>query len=409
MILWGSYNCSYGPTLDALLAESTTEGERSEVYMYQTMIRQSGGVVGPIIAILLFFYMGNTWEIDICRKVMLMGLVVMTFATSALLRVKSVAPPSSDSGNGTCDGTATYEMVSLRDHGDDVDHADTGAKIDAAENGNAEGRQSVRNVTGDEKGNAEDTATSLTKSLSAAQLRNEEMASIKCSCCNVSYVAAMIVCSDMMTGLASGMTIKFFPIFFMNEINMQPVELALLYMCCPLASAGTLWVNQNYTRKLFGRLWTPIILKAVGVSCLLVICYLALRHPDRALTIQILFVVRTGLMNSTKPLTKSVINDIVPPGERGRWNALESVNAATWSGSAAIGGVLVDSYGYVPNFFATACMQLISSIPLMMVASLVCEEGMGETRKVVVAESTEKEDDTVEERERSSLLAEGNA
>jgi predicted MFS family arabinose efflux permease len=79
-------------------------------------------------------------------------------------------------------------------------------------------------------------------------------------------------------------------------------------------------------------------------------------------------------MNSSKPLTKSIIMDVVPKTQRARWNAAESINGATWAGSAMLGGYLIDRYGIVPNFLTTAVLQMSSLIPLVLIARSVPSE-----------------------------------
>ena len=80
-------------------------------------------------------------------------------------------------------------------------------------------------------------------------------------------------------------------------------------------------------------------------------------------------------MNSTKPLTKSILMDFVPKHQRGRWQSLESVNMATWSGSAVLGGYLIDEYGFAGIFCATAVMQACAMIPLLKINHAVPMEG----------------------------------
>lgn len=63
-------------------------------------------------------------------------------------------------------------------------------------------------------------------------------------------------------------------------------------------------------------------------------------------------------MNSVKPLTKSIIMDIVPKEQRAKWTAAEAINMASWSGSAMLGGYLIDKYGIVPSFITTAVLQV---------------------------------------------------
>lgn len=54
-----------------------------------------------------------------------------------------------------------------------------------------------------------------------------------------------------------------------------------------------------------------------------------------------LYLLRTWLMNCTSGLTKSMLNDYVSRRNRAKWNALESVNLFSWSGSSLLGGYLI--------------------------------------------------------------------
>ena len=44
-----------------------------------------------------------------------------------------------------------------------------------------------------------------------------------------------------------------------------------------------------------------------------------------------------------------------------RWLALESITELNWCGSALVGGILADRYGYASTFLITAAMQLAGS------------------------------------------------
>ena len=80
-------------------------------------------------------------------------------------------------------------------------------------------------------------------------------------------------------------------------------------------------------------------------------------------------------MNSTSALTKSVLMDNIPKEERGKWSAMESVNMFSWSGSAALGGLLVGYEGIVFNFCVTACFQLLATLPLAALIATDKAEG----------------------------------
>jgi hypothetical protein len=156
--------------------------------------------------------------------------------------------------------------------------------------------------------------------------------------------------------------------------------------------------------KTIGRVWATILVKTIGVSLLLLLTYMTSADYPAKFVVPV-YLVRTALMNSSKPLTKvsvkgetdceavvaddvnpdgfsvsihlrfpkrlfyqSIIMDVVPSNQRGRWNALESINAATWAGSAVFGGFLIDRYGIVTNFLVTAALQLTAMVPLMLVS-----------------------------------------
>jgi hypothetical protein len=53
---------------------------------------------------------------------------------------------------------------------------------------------------------------------------------------------------------------------------------------------------------------------------------------------------------------------------------LESVTGATWAGSAVIGGLLVDRYGFLLNNLVTAALQCVSTLPLFLVLGMVPTE-----------------------------------
>lgn len=49
---------------------------------------------------------------------------------------------------------------------------------------------------------------------------------------------------------------------------------------------------------------------------------------------------------------------------RGRVNAVDSVRSFSWSGSAALGGWLIEKYGYKSTFLMTAGIKMLAFLPL---------------------------------------------
>ncbi|KAH8056758.1 major facilitator superfamily-like protein [Aureococcus anophagefferens] len=104
------------------------------------------------------------------------------------------------------------------------------------------------------------------------------------------------------------------------------------------------------------------------------------RKTDRATevgdgpTVVVLYCCATWLMNCCMGLTRSVLNDYVRKAERARWNAAESINLFSWSGSAALGGYLIDRHGYRVTFLVTAAIQFVAALILASIALLVRSE-----------------------------------
>ena len=67
-------------------------------------------------------------------------------------------------------------------------------------------------------------------------------------------------------------------------------------------------------------------------------------------------------MNCAKPLERSILMDAVVREDRGKWNSLESLMSASWSGSAVLGGFLSDFRGYRFCFLVTGCVYAFACL-----------------------------------------------
>lgn len=63
--------------------------------------------------------------------------------------------------------------------------------------------------------------------------------------------------------------------------------------------------------------------------------FISTARAPAMLTVHLL---RTALANSTRPLMRSVLMEVVPKQYRGKVNAFESITMFSWSGFAALGG-----------------------------------------------------------------------
>ena len=84
-----------------------------------------------------------------------------------------------------------------------------------------------------------------------------------------------------------------------------------------------------------------------------------------------IYLLRTGLMNATYPLEESIMMDFVPSSTRARWKSIGAISQFGWCGSAALGGILIDSRGYTSTFRITAAVQGLATVIWLPLVYLV--------------------------------------
>jgi MFS family permease len=81
---WGIYQGFTGPSLEAILDDSTVSGNRSKLYSWLHLVRQGSGAIGPFVNVMLFIFLGDEWDLPILKKVMLIGMLI-TFISIGLM------------------------------------------------------------------------------------------------------------------------------------------------------------------------------------------------------------------------------------------------------------------------------------------------------------------------------------
>ena len=193
-------------------------------------------------------------------------------------------------------------------------------------------------------------------------------------CCTKRAIPYILFTSEVLLALGSGMTIKFFPLFFRNEVGMSPVSVQLVYLISPLLMLPMAFAMQKVS-KIVGRVVVILVARVIGISCLVAMALLfqvwGIVNP---FIICPIYIFRTAIMNSSYPLEESILMDSVPSHQRAKWKTLESISVAGWAGSAFVGGALADRYGYQSTFFITAALQGIGSVAIIFLLPLVGAE-----------------------------------
>lgn len=173
-----------------------------------------------------------------------------------------------------------------------------------------------------------------------------------------SRVAKTIVCADLVSMLGSGMTVKYFPLFFWRDCHFSPIATNAIYCGGPAGIAIAAHMAQKLSKRI-GRVKTTLLTKLVGISLLVALSLV--RTPP---VIVPLYLLRTWFMNCSSGLTRSILNENISHKNRAKWNAAESVNIFSWSGSAVLGGYIIEKKGYRFTFQITAALQLLSATVL---------------------------------------------
>ncbi|CAE7942861.1 unnamed protein product, partial [Symbiodinium sp. KB8] len=159
-------------------------------------------------------------------------------------------------------------------------------------------------------------------------------------------IPGLIAAFNITFMLGGGITLKFYPLFYHREYGLSDVEICWIM-------AGY-WNFTAVGTKLVGLLTRCRRAVAVLTLHLIGLALLFLFILTRPLTWSLVcFELRPVFMNAHFALNTALTMDYALPKHRGRWAAVSSLNRATWAGSAAVGGVLVDQLGFRASFAVT--------------------------------------------------------
>lgn len=358
-IFWGITNTA----LTALFADSVPKGARPKYFTQRAVLLNMGNIVGPIVAILLFSRLGNKWSLKDCAIVMAVGQVVCIASQMLLCFLNDDDTTAEEEDEDT--DTSTDETAAHDESDDDSDSE--GMMASCLHNNNNNNSKSHHHH--------HQHSSSSDASFSSCSFFSKRRAT-----------PVLVAMSDVAGGLAAGMSIRYFPIFFADNLKLSPVAVQWLYIISPVLQSllmkGAYRLSQRY-----GRCRVAVLHKWTGILFMLLMV-LSYQRNCSISTICMLYMIRTAFMNSTSALTKSVLMDSVPRSERAKWSALESVNMFSWSGSAAIGGLLVAYKGVLFNFCITAGIQFLASLPLVV----LCWDEHGDDQEAAAVKLLDSDD-----------------
>jgi MFS family permease len=285
--------------------------------------------VGPFLNVILFTYLGDEWEIGILKQVMYVGLAITGLSVLSLLRFSD-----------------DKSMGELSEAYDDVAQDE------------------------------DEVASTIIPKISTRRR----------------FIPTILVTSNLIVGLGAGMTIKYFPIFFLDIYGLQPRATNAILGFTSIATGLTAVLAQRFSVER-GRVLIIMSVQLLATACLFLIAFV----PPIYFLVP-LFIARGSLMNAAQPLSRSILMDYVPKKNRGMWNSIEALAwGLFWNMSAVVGGYLIDTFSYQFNFFATASIYTVGSLVLLPLIPLVrLEDPIAELEQEILDDKLEDREDKIE-------------
>jgi MFS family permease len=316
LLFWGLFQGMNRPSLESIFADSVESGNRSKIYAWNHLTRQFAMSAGPFVNIGLFLILGDVWEIGILKSVLVVGilismvsLVIMVFLNDK--RSLGEASEHLDSEYSSNNSNNDYE----------------GAHLLSSKNGNQDDS-------------------------------------------NRKKIIIILMASNLIIGMGAGMTVKFFPIFFMQIYVLAPIGVQLIMGATSILTGLTALGTQNASLRR-GRAEMIFVVQAIATSCLFLIAL----YPPILILIPI-FLARGSLMNASQPLSRSILMDVVPKYHRGKVNSFQALAwGLFWNFSAAIGGFLIGpKNNFRLCFLITAGVYVTGTLPILLIIPLVAKE-----------------------------------
>ena len=212
MIFWGLGDGVVNGPCQALFADSTPSGTRSTYFTYQFVCYLSASAVGPLVSIVLFQTLGDNWDMYHLRIVIYVGLILETGNAVLMMLFDDSKALDEDEDEGS------NESNDEADNSNDEVEEDEGSEME---------RQALAPAATANLINANDNniiATAATGAAAASLTLKKRQ----------EWIPYIVFISGLITSLGSGMTVKFFPLFFKDEVGMTPSQVQTIYVLVPL-------------------------------------------------------------------------------------------------------------------------------------------------------------------------------
>lgn len=395
LILWGIHWGIVNTSIVALFSDSIPDGERSYYFTKRAVLINFANTCGPAIALVMFAVMGNNWTVKDCSMVLLVGNIV---SLPGLLLLCWMSDDNDDDDDSSVDETpsssnddetivcvggdttpsrpreriTTTDFALAKDNNLEEPLLPLVAAVSGTSNARLDGTRNRRTTTPCRPSSSHNALVLVASTANTHRDETYDEARLGQAlswCCLLRkkrIVPSLIATSDIVGGFASGMSIRYIAIFLYDNLHLSPIAVQVVYIANPILQVF-LRRHAQILAGTHGRCKVTVALKWIGISLMIAMVVLYKLGAPR-IVVCVVLILRTCFMNSPSSLTKSVLMDHVPKEDRGKWASLESVSMVSWSGSAALGGILVESHGILFNFCFTAFLQFLATGPLLLLS-----------------------------------------
>ena len=162
--------------------------------------------------------------------------------------------------------------------------------------------------------------------------------------------------SNFLVGMGAGLIIPFLNLYFRDRFHLQPDTIGLFYFLVHFSMFSGILSGPILAKK-FGLVRTVVITQLASMPFMLILSY------TYFLPLAVVaFIVRGGLMNLGQPIVTNFGMEVSEKKEQGLVNALLAIAwTSSWMVSAAVGGKLIEEYGYTFTMNLTIVLYIIST------------------------------------------------
>ncbi|MFW9855090.1 MAG: MFS transporter [Candidatus Thorarchaeota archaeon] len=313
-----------GPAAQALIADSLEAGNRSHVYARMHFVNLGASAIGPFLAIGLTLIFGDTWAIGTLQNLIIIGAIASIFGILSLGLMS--------------DDQAVTSRLEIPSQDKQIEKEPVIATVF--------GREFSYDVV----------------------------------------IPSVIVISGIIIGFGAGATVAFFPVLFADPhigYGLKPLFTYTIMGITSLVTGFAGIMAQKLIQKT-GRIGSMFLVQGLAILCLLgLVINLVLYQggtilfETSVLILVFFYISRNSLMNASGPISRSIVMDVVPSKDRGKWNSLETLAwGMFWSVSASIGGFVVDTLGFLYVFVFTATLYSIATLVLLTIRKRVPKESV---------------------------------